>query len=73
MKELIKIILQLASNDMAAIRRYDSKRRAECFGLLGANIRGVVDYFKERGNSDPEFKIMLMEYREELKSLEGIL
>lgn len=66
MKELIKIILELASNNMAAIRRFDEGKQAEAFGLLGANIRGVVEYFSNRRNSDPEFYNLLSMAQEEL-------
>ena len=61
MKELIKIILELASNNMSAIRRFDEGKEAEAFGLLGSNIRGVVEYFSKRRERDPEFDSLLKE------------
>ena len=74
MKELIKIILELASNNMSAIRRFDEGKQAEAFGLLGSNIRGTVEYFKSRRSSDPEFNNILNETGIDLeKMLEEII
>ena len=73
MKELTRVILQLASNDMAAIRRYDSGRKAEAFGLLGSSIRGTVEYLKQRAKQDPEFRNVLLDFKEQIKNLEGVL
>ena len=74
MKELIKIILELASNNMSAIRRFDEGKQAEAFGLLGSNIRGTVEYFKSRRSSDTEFDSILNETGIDLeKMLEEII
>ena len=59
MKELVNIILELSSNNMAAIRKFDQGKEAEAFGLLGSNIRGVVEYFSKRRERDPEFDSLL--------------
>ena len=59
MKELIMIILELSSNNMAVIRKFDEGKTAQAFGLLGSNIRGVVEYFSKRRAMDGEFDVLL--------------
>lgn len=66
LEELVEALLKVGSNEMRALRLISDDREAIGHGMLGSNIRGIVETLRRLSGEDERFKAILVGKRQEL-------
>lgn len=72
-EDFIVMILDMASNDMGALRRIDSGNQEIGYALLGSNIRGAVEFLKSQAKEDEVCSEIMAKLKSKLEDLNEVL